>query len=121
MNDAYFQQVIYKKPCLPEDGKRLKSKVIYIYVLNAFASLKVLITGGTGFIGSNIANTLSSNNDNEVIALDDLSLGISSNLCKEVKIVKGSVMDYQLILELCRGCDYVFHHTAKSSTPMFKN
>jgi UDP-glucose 4-epimerase len=95
--------------------------LIYIYVLDVFASLKVLITGGTGFIGSNIANTLSSNNDNDVIALDDLSLGIPSNLCKEVKIVKGSVMDYQLILELCRGCDYVFHHAAKSSTPMFKN
>ena len=31
MNDAYFQQIMYKKPCMPEDGKRLKSKVdIYI-------------------------------------------------------------------------------------------
>jgi UDP-glucose 4-epimerase len=53
--------------------------------------------------------------------LDDLSLGTCSNLCKEVKIVKGSVMDYELILEICRGCDYVFHDAAKSSSPMFKH
>ena len=83
--------------------------------------MKVLITGGAGFIGSSIANTLSADNDNEVIALDDLSLGTPSNLSKEVKFVKGSVMDYQLVLELCSGCDYVFHDAAKSSTPMFKN
>src|SRR5919199_681271 len=83
--------------------------------------MKILITGGAGFIGSSIANTLSADDDAEVIALDDLSLGTSSNLSKKVKFVSGSVMDYELVLELCRGCDYVFHNAAKSSTPMFKN
>src|SRR5919202_1695153 len=83
--------------------------------------MKILITGGAGFIGSSIADSLSANDDTEVIALDDLSLGTPSNLSKKVKFVGGSVMDYELVLELCRGCDYVFHDAAKSSTPMFKN
>ena len=78
-----------------------------------------MVTGGAGFIGSNIANTLSSYKNNQVVALDDFSLGSPVNLCKAVKIVKGSVMDYELILELCKGCDYVFHDAAKSSSPMF--
>lgn len=104
------------------------------------------MTGGAGFIGSNLANALShetrnrsnypaeqqlksqgvnringERNDktNDVIALDDLSLGIPSNLSKDVKLVKGSVMDFDLVLELGKDCDYIFHQAALSSSPMF--
>jgi UDP-glucose 4-epimerase len=82
--------------------------------------MRILITGGAGFIGSNIANTLSEdNNDAKVIALDNLSLGHTSNLSNRVKFVEGSIMDYELMLKVTKGCDYVFHHAAKSSSPMF--
>jgi len=110
--------------------------------------MRFLVTGGAGFIGSNLANALShetqnssqypveqqlksqgvnringerNNKTNDVIALDDLSLGISSNLSKEVKLVKGSVMDFDLVLELGKDCDYIFHQAALSSSPMFLN
>ena len=106
--------------------------------------MKILVTGGAGFIGSNLANTLIhrikgntrhtmqpdqtipdgvylEGNDKycDVIALDDLSLGSTSNLSKEIKFVRGSIMDYDLVLELSRGCDYIFHQAALSSSPMF--
>ncbi|MGI0013428.1 MAG: NAD-dependent epimerase/dehydratase family protein, partial [Nitrososphaera sp.] len=55
-----------------------------------------------------------------IIALDDLSLGTPTNLSRNVEFVQGSVMDYDLVLELTKGCEYVFHQAAKSSSPMFK-
>lgn len=82
--------------------------------------MKILVTGGAGFIGSNIANTLS-RDKNTVIAFDDLSLGRPTNLSRDVKFVKGSIMDFELTLEVGRGCDYIFHSAAKSSSPMFKD
>ncbi len=80
--------------------------------------MKVLVTGGAGFIGSNLANAL---NDKcgEVITLDDLSLGTPANLSKGVKFVNGSVLDYDLVLELTKNCDYILHQAALSSSPMF--
>lgn len=110
--------------------------------------VKVLVTGGAGFIGSNLANSLvngveedkTSNRTNKspsvetneshlrdeldvrgctVIALDDLSLGTLSNLSKKVRFVNGSVMNYDLVLKLTKDCDYIFHQAALSSSPMF--
>lgn len=83
--------------------------------------MKILVTGGAGFIGSNIANKMSKQKDTSVVAMDDLSLGTPTNLLPSVKFVKGSVRDYELTLEVTKGCDYIFHEAAKSSSPMFKD
>lgn len=83
--------------------------------------MKILVTGGAGFIGSNIANKMSREKDNSVVAMDDLSLGTPTNLLPSVKFVKGSVMNYELTLEVTKECDYIFHEAAKSSSPMFKD
>lgn len=110
--------------------------------------MKVLVTGAAGFIGSNLANSLINEVEKDktsyrmnnsptveanksdfkdesdvrgctVIALDDLSLGTPSNLSKNVRFVNGSVMNYDLVLELTKDCDYIFHQAALSSSPMF--
>jgi len=83
--------------------------------------LKILVTGEAGFIGSSIASELSKDSTNEVIALDNLYLGRESNLPKQVRFIRGSVMDYNLVLDAVKGCDYVFHDAAMSSSPMFKD
>lgn len=59
--------------------------------------------------GQNSVNDERNDKSSEVIALDDLSLGTPSNLSKGVKFVEGSVMNYDLVLELGKGCDYIFH------------
>ncbi len=73
---------------------------------------RVLVTGGAGFIGSNLANHLAEGND--VIALDDLYLGTPENLSDDVTFVEGSVLDDDLPADV----DVLFHLAAMSSLKM---
>ncbi len=88
--------------------------------------MKLAITGGAGFIGSNLAEELSK--DNEIIIVDDLSTGKMENIAKHfdqtllkfelnIKFVKGSVTDLNLLKEIFKDCDYVFHQAAIPSVP----
>jgi UDP-glucose 4-epimerase len=70
---------------------------------------RVLVTGGAGFIGSNLANRLAA--DNEVIALDDGYLGTPENLDDGVEFVEASVLGDDLPTDV----DVVFHLAALSS------
>jgi UDP-glucose 4-epimerase len=73
----------------------------------------VIVTGGAGFIGSNLANALAV--ENEVIAVDDGYLGTPENLDSSVEFVDKSVLDDDLPTE---GVDVVFHLAALSSYAM---
>ncbi|SNR78842.1 UDP-glucose 4-epimerase [Halorubrum ezzemoulense] len=72
----------------------------------------VLVTGGAGFIGSNLANHLAT--DNDVIAVDDCYLGTPENLADDVEFVNTSVVDDELPTDV----DVVFHLAALSSYAM---
>ncbi|EMA36886.1 NAD-dependent epimerase/dehydratase family protein [Halococcus hamelinensis] len=73
---------------------------------------RVLVTGGAGFIGSNLANHLAESND--VIALDNGYLGTEENLNNKVEFVEASVLDD----DLPTNVDVVFHLAALSSYAM---
>lgn len=73
---------------------------------------RVLVTGGAGFIGSNLANQLAEQND--VIAVDDCYLGTPDNLSDDVEFVDASVVDDDLPTDV----DVVFHLAALSSYKM---
>jgi UDP-glucose 4-epimerase len=75
--------------------------------------VKAVVTGGAGFIGSNIAAALSDRGD-EVVVLDDLSSGYASNLDRSpsVKLIEGSILDAELTGEVAQGAEVVFHHAA---------
>lgn len=77
---------------------------------------RVLVTGGAGFIGSNLANHLAESND--VIAVDDLYLGTPENLDEAVDFREQSVLDDDLPTE---GVDVVFHLAALSSYAMHED
>ncbi|NUC72775.1 NAD-dependent epimerase/dehydratase family protein [Haloterrigena sp. SYSU A558-1] len=73
---------------------------------------RVLITGGAGFIGSNLANHLAE--DNDVIAIDDEYLGTAENLEDDVDYRNRSVLEDDLPTDV----DVVFHLAALSSYAM---
>lgn len=83
--------------------------------------MKSLVTGGAGFIGSNIVEELVKLG-HEVIVLDDFSLGSEDNLSTvkdKIEIVKGDVRNFDLIKKITKCLDFVFHESAASSSPMF--
>lgn len=75
--------------------------------------MKILVTGGAGFIGSHLTKRLVENG-HEVIVLDLLSRGnkILPDVVNKVKLVHGDVRDYNLVRELSKGCSYIFHLAA---------
>ncbi len=76
---------------------------------------RVLVTGGAGFIGSNLANELATRN--EVIAVDDCYLGDPDHLSSNVEFVQSSVLDTDYPADV----DVVFHLAALSSYAMHEN
>ena len=76
---------------------------------------RVLVTGGAGFIGSNLANHLAK--ENEVIVIDDGYLGTVANLSDDVEFREKSVLDADLPTDV----DVVFHLAALSSYAMHED
>jgi len=76
--------------------------------------MKIVITGGAGFIGSNLAEELTKKH--EVVIIDDLSTGRAENVeALDLELVRGSITDPDLLRENFRGVDYVFHQAALPS------
>jgi UDP-glucose 4-epimerase len=80
--------------------------------------MPVLVTGGAGFIGSNLVDELMAQNM-EVRVVDDLSEGKMGNLerwknHKNFQFIKGSILDYELLKRACDRVTCVFHLAADS-------
>lgn len=81
--------------------------------------MKVLITGGAGFIGSNLVAYFNRESpDIELRVIDDLSTGRIENLDGlDVSFSEGSILDYELLQSVTRGVDAVIHLAAIGSVP----
>jgi UDP-glucose 4-epimerase len=78
--------------------------------------MRILVTGGAGFIGSHLCERLI-NDGHEVVALDDVSTGSVSNLinlkgASKFSFIQGSILDTQILASAMRETDYVFHLAA---------
>lgn len=75
--------------------------------------MKILITGGAGFIGSNLTKRLV-NEGHEVVVLDSLLRGnkIDKDTFSKIKFIKADVRDFEVVLEASKNCDLIFHFAA---------
>jgi UDP-glucose 4-epimerase len=81
--------------------------------------VKVLVTGGGGFIGSNLARALVDRGD-DVCILDNFSTGNRANLEEltgNVEVVEGELRSYERVHAATRGVEVVFHQGALPSVP----
>ncbi len=81
--------------------------------------MRYLVTGGAGFIGSNIVDELV-RRGHAVIVLDNLSTGKESNLASvrdKIELSTGSITDLAAVQAACRGADFVIHLAARTSVP----
>jgi nucleoside-diphosphate-sugar epimerase len=81
--------------------------------------MRYLVTGGAGFIGSNIVDELL-RRGHGVTVLDDFSSGREENLAgaiKKIRLVRGDICDLEAAREACEGADYVLHLAARTSVP----
>jgi UDP-N-acetylglucosamine/UDP-N-acetyl-alpha-D-glucosaminouronate 4-epimerase len=80
---------------------------------------RVLVTGGAGFIGSNLVAALLERGD-DVRVLDNFSTGSRANLAalgRDVEVVEGDLRSYERVHTAVRGTEVVFHQGALGSVP----
>lgn len=79
--------------------------------------MKILITGGSGFIGSHIAEHYQGIAE-EIRVLDNLRTGYKKNLDGlNVTFIEGSICDRETVRQAVQGVDYIFHMAALVSVP----
>lgn len=81
-----------------------------------------LITGGAGFIGSNIVTYLMKYNAGKVIVLDNLSNGYLANIKQFIgqsnfEFIEGDITDLDTCKKVMKGVDYISHQAALGSVP----
>lgn len=80
--------------------------------------MRVLVTGGAGFIGSHLAEQLL-RDGHEVRVLDSFATGRRENLdhLPDAELVEGDIQSYERAHAAVEGCDYVLHQAALPSVP----
>jgi UDP-glucose 4-epimerase len=75
--------------------------------------MKVLITGGAGFIGSHLTAYLTYKGV-EVVVLDNLLRGnkIEDSILDKITLIQGDVRDQDLVIKLAENCEYIYHLAA---------
>jgi len=81
--------------------------------------MKFLVTGGAGFIGSNIVEELLKRGD-EVSVIDNFSTGKRENLFpfeKDITLIEGDIRSYHIVQEAVKNVDVILHQAALPSVP----
>src|SRR5690606_13085088 len=89
---------------------------------NDISKLTFLVTGGAGFIGSNIVAYLIKHQAGKVVVLDNLSNGYYKNIepfigLPNFEFIEGDITDFDTCNKVVVGIDYISHQAALGSVP----
>lgn len=80
--------------------------------------MKILVTGGAGFIGSNLVKQLQADGVDHVAVIDDFSTGFRKNLeGLDVELFEGSILDRELLASAAKDAHAIVHLAARPSVP----
>lgn len=80
--------------------------------------MKILVTGGAGFIGSNLVKQLQADGVDHVAVIDDFSTGFRKNLeGLDVELFEGSILDRDLLAAAAKDTHAIVHLAARPSVP----
>lgn len=83
--------------------------------------MRILVTGGAGFIGSNVIEELLARG-HQIVVVDDLSFGRKDNLAAvlpRITFIQGSITDEALMMEASKSMEVIVNLAAASASPMF--
>ena len=78
--------------------------------------MRVLVTGGAGFVGTNLTLSLLEHGY-DVKIFDDLSTGLKQNIPKDAELINTSILDTSKLNDAIKDCDVVVHLGARGSVP----
>ena len=78
--------------------------------------MRVLVTGGAGFVGTNLTLSLLEHGY-DVKIFDDLSTGLKQNIPKDAEFINASILDTNKLKNAIKACDVVVHLGARGSVP----
>jgi UDP-glucose 4-epimerase len=78
--------------------------------------MKVLVTGGAGFVGTNLTLSLL-DHGYDVKIFDDLSTGLKQNIPKDAELINASILDTSNLNNAIKDCEVVVHLGARGSVP----
>ncbi len=80
---------------------------------------KIFVTGGAGFIGSNLVEHYDKTGQYHIVVYDNLKSGFKKNIesFKNVTYIEGDILNYGLLSESMKNCEKVFHFAAEISVP----
>lgn len=82
--------------------------------------MKIVITGGAGFIGSHLVDRLARDRAGEIVALDNMHRGRAAHLAQHadnpaIHLVEADIRDGDALREVCAGADVIYHLAAQSN------